>query len=160
MFEQPAGKEEKDRSRLIMIVSGVAVVAVVLLIILVSSYGKRTTTVTLSRPGSPEFDSYAKFITFKNIETSEGERFIGRYVRVQGWLHNEGDRTLDRLEVRIYCLGHNQELVKEKNVMLVPTIADRLEPGARLHMDLYLDQTPDPATIQPPKIELSGFKLR
>src|SRR5690242_9072596 len=38
MFEQPAGKVEKDRSRSVMILSGVAVLAVIVLVIAVTRF--------------------------------------------------------------------------------------------------------------------------
>jgi hypothetical protein len=59
MFEQPVVKSEKDRSQTIMILSGLAVLAVIVLIIVVTSLGRRPAQTDLSFVGSPEFDGYA-----------------------------------------------------------------------------------------------------
>ena len=51
MFEQPTGKVEKDRSRSIMILSGIAVLAVIVLIVAVTRL--KPTARDRDGPGQP-----------------------------------------------------------------------------------------------------------
>ena len=63
MFEQPAIKSEKDRSKTIMMVSGLAVLVVIVLIIAVTSFGRRQSVAEFAHTGSPEFDAYVPNVT-------------------------------------------------------------------------------------------------
>jgi len=160
MFEQPAGKEEKDRSRSIMILSGIAVVVVIVLIILVSSFSKKPTPIQMEKAGSPEFDSYLQFVTIRNIELHEGIRLNNRFGRIMCSVRNEGDRVLDGLQIRAYAVGFNGEVFREKFINAVPNNAERLGQGQSLQLDIYLEPIPDPGTIQDMKVEVAGLKLR
>src|ERR1044071_2627590 len=117
MFEQPVGKVEKDRSRLIIAASGIAVILVIALIVAVSSLSSRQSTkIDLSTAGSPEFDSYAQFISLADINRREGERLNNRYARILCKLSNSGDKTLSAVQLRIAALGYSGEVLKEKYV--------------------------------------------
>jgi hypothetical protein len=160
MFEQPAGKEEKDRSRSIMILSGIAVVVVIVLIILVSSFSRKPSQIVMNKAGSPEFDAYSQSVSFTNIELHEGIRLNTRFGRIICSVHNEGDRVIEGLQVRAYAIGFNGEIFREKTITVVPNNADRLGPGQALPLDIYLEPIPDPSTIQDMKVEVAGLKLR
>src|SRR5215211_7926324 len=159
MFEQPAGKVEKDRSRSVMILSGSAVLAVIVLIILVTSFGKKPAMVQMSRPGSAEFDSYAQFISITNIETRHGERLNLKYARILCTVRNTGDRVLDGLQLRAYVIGLNEELLREKIITPVPEIKPTLGPNQTISIDVSLEPVPDATLIKDMKIELYGLKL-
>jgi hypothetical protein len=161
MFEQPSGKEEKDRSRSIMILSGMAVVVVIVLIVLVSSFSKKPTPIAMAHAGSPEFDDYARFVTIGNIDLHHGiTGFNNRFGRIICTVHNEGDRLIEGLQIRAYAVGFNGEVFKEKFVNAVPNNAERLEPGQSLKLDIHLEPIPDPATIQDMKVEVAALKLK
>jgi hypothetical protein len=160
MFEQPAGNEEKDRSRSVMILSGIAVMFVVVLIILVTSFGKRAAPLEIARPGSPEFDSYAQFIKINNIDKRHGERLNNRDGRIRCTVENAGDRVLSGLQLRAAAVDLGDVLVREKIISPVPNIKEMLGPGQSVDIDLYLEPIPDPSTLKDMTIEVYGLKLK
>ena len=107
MFEQPAGKVEKDRSRTIMMLSGVAVLAVVALVVLVSSVSKKPAPLEFARRGSSEFDSYIGSVKVSSIEKRKGERLNVFYGRFLLTLENAGSRTISGLQVRLAAIDMN-----------------------------------------------------
>lgn len=161
MFEQPAGKVEKDRSRLIMIVSAVAVVAVIGLIVLVGSLGRREPeTIQMSGPGSPEFDSYAPNLMINDLEKWEGERLNARYGRITALIRNAGDRVVTGLQVRATVTGLNGETFKQRTVTLIPGMREVLGPNGVVEVDVYIEPIPDPAQVKDMTLEISGIKLQ
>jgi hypothetical protein len=160
MFEQPAGKEEKDRSRSIMILSAIAVVVVIVLIVLATSFGKRPATEALFKAGAPEFDAYVQFITINEVSKYHGVRMNTRYGRMECGVGNEGDRVVEALQLRAFAVGFNNEVLKEKILNAVPGSADSLPPGTSVRMEIYLEPIPDPTTIMDMKIEVFAFRLK
>jgi hypothetical protein len=159
MFEQPAGKVEKDRSRSVMILSGAAVLAVIVLIILVTSFRKTPTRIEMSQRGSGEFDSYAQFVTISNLDTRHGERLNTKYARMLCTVQNTGDRVLDGLQLRATVIGLNDELIREKIITAVPDVRASLGPNQSMNIDVSLEPVPDAALIKDMKIELYALKL-
>jgi hypothetical protein len=161
MFEQATGKEEKDRSRAIMILSGLAVVVVIVLIVLVTSLSRREAPVVLSRAGTPEFDSYVQLVTFNNISKFHGERLNNRYGRITCVVENQGDRTIEGLEVRAYALGLDNQIHKERIIKVVPNgTNEELGPSQTVRIEVFLEPIPDPSTIQDMKLEVFSLKLK
>lgn len=161
MFEQPVGKVEKDRSHLIIGVSGVAVVLVIVLIVAVSSLSTRQTAkIEMSAAGSAEFDSYAPFVTVSDMVQYEGERLNNRYARIRCKLTNTGEKTLAGVQLRIAALGYNSETLKEKYVTPIPTTNEILNPNQSISLELFMEPIPDPAEIMQITVEVSGLKLK
>jgi hypothetical protein len=161
MFEQPAGKVEKDRSRMIMVLSAVAVLGVIVLVILVSSGGDSgPSEVLVSRPGSAEFDSYAQSVKISDVEMRTGERATGSYGRVMCTVQNSGDRVLVGLQLRGVAIDFNSQVLKEKIITPVPNQKETLGPNQGMEIDLYLDPIKDRSQIMDMKIELYGLKLQ
>jgi len=160
MFEQPIGKVEKDRSRSIMILSGVAVLAVIVLIVLVSSFGKKPSPIEFSRAGTAEFDSYSQYIKINNVEKFTGERLNVRYGRFQCSVENSGDRVIMGLQLRLAAIGFNTELFREKIVTVVPNNKDTLQPDESMRVDASFEPIPDKAEIQDMTIEVYSLKLK
>jgi hypothetical protein len=160
MFEQPTGNEEKDRSRTVMILSGIAVMLVVVLIILVTSFGTHTAPVETAQRGSPEFDSYAQFIRIDIVDKRHGERLNQRYGRIICKVENTGDQILSALQLRAAAIDLGDVTVKEKIVHVVPNSADSLGPNRSLDLDVYLEPIPDPSGIKDMVIEVYALKLK
>jgi hypothetical protein len=159
MFEQPAGKVEKDRSRSVMILSGGAVLAVIVLIVLVTSFRKTPTKVEMAQRGSAEFESYAKLVNISDPDTRHGERLNTKYARILCVVQNKGDRVLDGLQLRASVIGLNDEVIREKVVTAVPDIKGSLGPNQSVNIDVSLEPVPDAALIKDMKIELYALKL-
>lgn len=161
MFEQPVGKVEKDRSRLIMIVSAVAVVVVIGLIVLVGTLGRREPEkLQLSGPGSSEFDSYAPYLAITDLEKFEGESLNSRYGRVTARIRNTGDRIVTGLQVRGTAIGLNDEILRQRTVTVVPGVRDVIDPNGSIEIDLRIDPIPDPTQVKEMTLEIAGLKLQ
>ena len=160
MFEQPAVKSEKDRSQTIMILSGVAVLAVIVLIIVVTSLGKRPAQTDVAHAGSPEFDMYAPNLKIGNIDKRSGERLNIRYARILCTVENAGDSVLVALQLKAAIIGTGGQLLKEKIFTPVPTTRDALGPNQSMNIDVSVERVPDPSEIMDMTIELYGLKVR
>lgn len=160
MFEQPAAKSDRDRSQTIMILSGLAVLAVIALIIIVTSFGRRPAPLELSHAGSPEFDEYAPSVRIGNIEKKTGERLNIRYARIICTVENTGDRVLTGLQLRAAVLGTGGQLLRDKAFTPVPNNRDTLGPNQAMNIDISVERVPDPPDIMDMTIELWGLKLK
>ncbi|MFY9607175.1 MAG: hypothetical protein WAU45_01010 [Blastocatellia bacterium] len=160
MFEPRAGNEEKDRSRSVMIVSGIAVTLVVVLIILVTSFRKHNTPLESARAGSAEFDSYAQFIKINNVDKRHGERLNNRYGRITCTVENTGDSVLSALQLRAAAIDLGDVVVREKIITPVPNIKETLGPNQSMPIDLYIEPIPDPLTLKDMIIEVHGLKVK
>ena len=160
MFEQPVVKSEKDRSKTIMIVSGVAVLVVIVLIIAVTSLGRRQSQTEIANAGSPEFDAYAPNVRIVNIEKKTGERMNIRYARILCTVHNAGDQVLVGLQLRAAIIGTGGQVLKEKIITPVPNTRDNLRPNEAMNIDVSVERVPDPSEIMEMTIEVYGLKLR
>lgn len=160
MFEPKAGNEEKDRSRSVMILSGIAVTLVVVLIILVTSFRKHSSPLETSRAGSSEFDSYVQYIKIDSLEKRHGERLNNRYGRITCTVENAGDRVVSALQLRAAAVDLGDVVVREKIITPVPNIKDTLGPNLSMAIDLYLEPIPDPSTLKDMTIEVYGLKVK
>lgn len=160
MFEQPAQKSEKDRSRTIMILSGLAILAVIALIILVTSFARRPSQTEFEHAGSTEFDAYAPSVLISNVEKRTGERITGRYALILCKVQNTGDKVLIGLQLKATVIGTGGQLIREKVITPVPNNRDTLEPNQTMKIDVSLEGVPDPSEIRDMTIELNGLKLK
>jgi len=162
MFEQPKENIEKDRSRLVVMISGIAVGAVILLIVLVTSFCKSGGQVEMAGQGSDEFNSYASNIKVELIDKFVGERELSevvKYARLICNVTNDGDRTLVGLQLKGTAVGFNNETLREKVITYIPGPHRELEPGERIRVELSMEPIPDPSTIMDFKVEVAGLKL-
>ncbi|MGA9772412.1 MAG: hypothetical protein WBV94_25490 [Blastocatellia bacterium] len=184
MFEQPNGKIEKDRSRSIMILSGIAVLAVIVLIVAVTRLKPAAkvemdpvSPVSQAYPESePEFEkmpcppqnvpqteaqAYAPniLITENDKRTGEYANLNSKYVRILCNIRNGGDRTLVGLQMRMVLFGFNCETLKEKIISVIPEKRGSLAPGESLSIDVSIDKAPDKSEIMHMRIEPYALKL-
>jgi hypothetical protein len=160
MFEQPAGRVEKDRSRLIMLSTGAIVLLVIGVIVLFSSYCTRDVIVEMARAGSPEFDSYAPFVSIAINDKRTGERLGVKYGRLLCTVRNDGDQVLVGLQVRAVVLGFNNEVLLEKVTTHIPKPKDSLNPHQSMDIDLNIEPIPDPSQIMDMAVEIHALKLK
>lgn len=184
MFEQPTGKVEKDRSRSIMILSGIAVLAVIVLIVAVTRLKPAArqeldlvSPVSQSYPESePEFEkmpcppqnvqqteaqAYVSNILIRDIDKRVGEypNLNSKYVRILCSIKNGGDRTLTGLQMRLVLFGFNCETLKEKIIGIIPERKSALGPGESVSIDVSIDRSPDSSEIMHVRIEPYALKL-
>ena len=184
MFEQPAGKVEKDRSRSIMILSGIAVLAVIVLIVAVTRLKPtaqiemdRVSPVSQSYPESEsdfeqiycpaqdvpqtEAQAYVQHILITDIDKRRGEypNLNSKYVRILCTIKNAGDRTLSGLQMRMVLFGLNCVTLREKIITLIPEKKTTLGPGESVSIDLSIDRIPDQSEVIHMRIEPYALKL-
>ncbi|MFL6278250.1 MAG: hypothetical protein ACJ74G_23955 [Blastocatellia bacterium] len=160
MFEQPVGKVEKDRSRMIMLMSGIAVLAVIALVVIVTSMSKKQAPLEFARAGSSEFDSYSGSVKVSGIEKRKGERlnvFYGRFIFT---LENAGNKTINGLQMRMAAIDMNAQVVKEKIITVIPTLREPLGPGQSARLDLSFEPIPNPDELQDMTIEVYSLKTQ
>ncbi len=162
MFEQPAGRVEKDRSRLIMLSSGVTVLLIIFgLIVLSSSYCSREVAVEMARAGSVEFDSYSPFVSIAINEKLTGERRLGgKYGRLLCTVRNDGEQVLVGLQVRAVVLGFSNEVLLERVISPIPKQREALNPHQSMDVDLNIEPIPDPSRIMDMAVEIHALKLK
>ncbi len=160
MFEQPTTQSEKDRSRTIMILSGLAILAVLVLIIAVTSLARKPAQTEFAYAGALEFDSYAGNLAINNVEKFHGERITGRYVRIQGKVENTGDRAVIALQLKATVIGTGGQLIREKIITPVPSTRDELNPGEAMRVEVSLEGVPEPWEIRDVTIELHSLKVK
>ncbi|MEK6301055.1 MAG: hypothetical protein AABO41_10065 [Acidobacteriota bacterium] len=184
MFEQPNGKIERDRSRSIMVLSGIAVMAVIVMIVVVTRL-KPTAKVEMeqvspvsqaypeSAPDSKELpcppqsisqseeQGYVANVLFRDIDARSGEysTLNSKYIRMLCTVNNAGDRTITGLQVRMVLFGFNCETLKEKIISVVPEKRSALGPGESLNLDVSIDRTPHRSDIMHVRIEPYALKL-
>jgi hypothetical protein len=160
MFEQPAGRVEKDRSRLIMLSTGAIVLLVIGVIVLFSSFCSREVVVEMSRAGSQEFDSYSPFVSIAINEKLTGERLEVKYARLLCTVRNDGDHGLAGLQVRAVVLGFNNEVLLERVISPIPKQREALNPHQSMDVDLVIERIPDPWQIMDMAVEIQALKLK
>jgi len=158
MFEQPAGRVEKDRSRLIMLSSGAMVLLIIGVIILSTSYCSRDAAVEMARAGSPEFDSYSPSVNITINDKRTGERLNVRYGRLLCTIRNDGDQVLVGLQVRSVVLGFSNEVLVERITSPIPRQRDVLNPHQSMDIDLNME--PIPELIMDMKVEIYALKVK
>ena len=160
MFEQPAGRVEKDRSRVIMLSTGATVLLIIGVIVLFSSYCTREPAVEMSRAGSPEFDSYSPFVSIAINDKRTGERLGVKYGRLLCSVRNDGDQVLVGLQIRAVVIGFNNEVLMEKVSTHIPKPKESLNPHQSMDVDLNFEPIPDPSQIMDMAVEIAALKLK
>ena len=160
MFEQPPVKAATDRSRTIMVLSGLAVLGVIALIIIVTSVARKQAQAEFAHAGSPEFDAYATNVSISDVEKRTGELMIGsKYAVIECTVRNTGDRVLVGLQLKATVIGTDGQLIREKVITPVPTTRKALDPNQAMRIEVSLERVPDPWEIRDITIELYGLKV-
>src|SRR5690242_16337917 len=113
MFEEPAADPKKDRSRLVIVLSTIAVLVVIALIIVVGSRSsrQRASGIEMSRPGSPDFDSYSQFVQITDVVKETSSTLLGRRLGIlRANVRNTGDKALTGLRIRAAAVGFGNEV--------------------------------------------------
>lgn len=183
MFEQPVGNVEKDRSRMIIIISGIAVFVVIGVIIMYHLLSSPTQRTELVGPGATEYDSYIENVKISNINMTTGKRLNNYFGRIRCIVQNTGDRTITGLRLRGVAIGYTDAPVdfplkdmtpsqlddflkprpeaklNEKIVTPIPLRVSELPPGQTLDIDLNIEPIPDMSPMDM-VIQVIGLKLK
>jgi hypothetical protein len=138
-------KKGLNKGFVIGIVIGVVVIAAVigLLLSLRPSVDDQKAKILegLSRAGTPEFDAVTKDIIISTDDrTVESPNGFGRIsMFIVGKIRNKGTKTINALEVNVAVIDQLNAIVKEKNVLVVPTQREKVSPGEIIPITLSLD---------------------
>lgn len=93
------------------------------------------------REGSPEFDAITKDIIIstsdKTVEYSNA--FGTMSMSIVGTVKNKGSRVINGLEVNVSVIDQFNQVVKDKNVLVVPTQQPQFGPGETIPITLSID---------------------
>jgi hypothetical protein len=163
MFEPPAANAEQDRSRLILALSGVAVLVVLAAIIVVSSKSssKPSAEATMPQAGSAEFDSYASFVKINNLDKWTSSTLIGRRLAIlRAVVQNTGDRTIIGLKLRGTVVGLGGETLSQRISTQIPRVRQSLAPGETMQVTVQIDPIPDPGEMSDMTLDVYALKLK
>src|SRR5215471_15107986 len=163
MFEQGADSVEKDRSRLIIALSGIAVLIVIALAIILSQNRSRQPSIEsqMSRQGSPDFDSYAPLVKITDLQKMTSSTLIGRRLAIlNATVQNSGDKVLTALQIRAAAIGFGGEVLIQKIALPVPRQRDTLGPGESMKISIQIDPIPETDKIMDMTLDVYGIKLK
>jgi hypothetical protein len=162
MFDQSETTEGKDKSRVVMALSGLAVLLVAALIIIVASRPPaQMTEQEWPGPGSPEFDSYAPNIVISGIDRITNSTLLGRsQALIKFTLENKGDKVVKGLRIKASATGFGGETLAFRNATPVPRQKETLGPGETARVEIQIDPIPDPAKIQDITLQVTGLLLK
>ncbi|MCS6806694.1 MAG: FxLYD domain-containing protein [Acidobacteriota bacterium] len=166
MFESPLESEAKlSRGRSIKIVAITAAVFAVLLAVFLYLNHRYESKATIEsepyRAGSPEFDSYLKFVELEQQDPQGSENLLGQIIVVaNAILHNRGDKTLNHVEVRavVYDAAGNE--IAERTARPVPRVRRQLAPGESMLVRVNVDSIPAGSVPAAAQVVLTGLRFK
>ncbi len=84
------------------------------------------------REGSPEFENYTKEIIISTNTDGLIEKYTGLgdiIMEINGRIRNKGDKTLNGLEVSVGMVNLQNEMIKDRKVLVIPNKYPELKPG-------------------------------
>ena len=113
------------------------------------------------RPGSPEWDRYAKLVALDDPEADEAKRALGDTVMtLQTTARNFTGKTITGLEIRGAVVDHDGKPVKQRTVVVIPGRQAELDPNKTMRVAILLDGFTDEDDRANIKMEVTGFILK
>ena len=158
-------EEPESRRTLIIVVAVAAAVVIALFFYLLmragGSGGGEPRLAGAIRPGSAEFDQYKSQIVYDDPEAYESPRALGDIVMsLKTTVRNLSNKTINGLEMRAVVVDHQNQPVKERTLIIIPTRQPELAPNKTLDVSITLEgfkETDDRANI---KMEITGVKFK
>jgi hypothetical protein len=114
-----------NKGLLIGAVVGVAAIAAVIGLMMLQPSGEDKRAAVLAdavREGSPEFEQLRNDLVFADKDSTESPLALGTIsMFIFGEVKNKGNRVFSGLEVNVAVLDQQNQVVKEKNVLVVPS---------------------------------------
>ncbi len=143
--ENSAEKKGINKGYVIGALVGVALIAAIIVAIFLQPPGEDLRAKMLEgvfREGSPEFAAVTKDIIIstdmdKTVESPTG---MGRVLMaIVGRVRNKGDKTVNILEINCAVIDQQNNVVKEKDILVVPQRIATLGPGENIEVTLALE---------------------
>lgn len=166
--DKNASTESQSRTLIIVVAIIAALLIAALFYFLMRATGGGTVTPILAgaiRQGSTEFEQYRSQIVVDEPEATEARRPLGDIVMtLQTTVRNFTGKTLSGLEVQGAVVNHQDQPVKQKTVVAIPSVVPggitELPPNKTAVVRIVLDgmtETDDRANI---RMEITGFKFK
>lgn len=157
--------EDKSRRTLIIVVAVIAAIFIggffYLLLRKSVASSPAPTLQGAIRPGSPDWDKYAKLIALDDPEADESKRALGDTVMtLQTTARNFTGKTITGLEIRAAVVDHDGKAVKQRTLVVVPGRQPELDPNKTMRVAIVLDGFTDEDDRANIKMEVAGFILR
>jgi hypothetical protein len=114
------------------------------------------------RAGSADFDKYKKLIAVDDPEAEEAKRALGDWVMtLHTTVRNLTGRTISGLEMRAAVVDHQNQPVKERTVVVVPSEEHpEIEPNKTLRVQVQLEGMTDSDDRANIKMEVTAFRFK
>lgn len=157
--------EEKSRRKLIVFVAtfAAAFIAAFFYLLLRSSVAPTAppTLASAIRPGSPDWDTYHARIALDDPEADEAKRALGDIVMtLHTTVRNFTGRTINGLEMRAAVVDHQNQVVRERTLVVIPGRRDELEPNKTLSVGINVEGFTDGDDRANIKMEVTAFRFR
>lgn len=167
MFESPELSSAKaSRNRALMII-GLAVVVFVAIIATVLFYLSQHRAVQQAsatmpyRAGSPQFESYKRFIEIEQREPEAASNLLGQVQAVaRAYVRNRGNRTIVLLELRGVAYDADGNEIAYRLARPIPKLRPQLAPGESMAVQVNIDTIPAGANPYAARVELNGLRLK
>jgi hypothetical protein len=113
------------------------------------------------RPGSPDWDTYQKRIALDDPEADEAKRALGDIVMtLRTTARNFTGRTIDGLEMRAAVVDHQNQVVRERTLVIIPGRRDELAPNKTMSVAINVEGFTDSDDRANIKMEVTGFRFK
>ena len=113
------------------------------------------------RPGSPDWDKYQKLIALDDPEADEAKRALGDIVMtLHTTARNFTGRPIDGLEMRAAVVDHQNQVVRERTLVVIPGRRDELGPNKTMSVGINVEGFTDSDDRANIKVEVTGFRFR
>ena len=167
-FESSATAKKESRTMVIVVAIIAALLIAVLFYFLMRATGGGVATPRLEgalREGSPEFEQYRSRIVLDEPEATQANRALGDIVMtLKTTVRNFSGRTLSGLEVRGTVVDHQDQPVKQRTVIVIPSRVPggppELAPNKTVEAFVTLDGMTDSDDRANIKMEITAIKFK
>ena len=162
MFE--LDKSPKSHLAWKLLPAGGVIVAVVIALLAYlggPSYSPPVELEGVLRQDDPTFKWYSNYLRLERPKASLATTFAGnRAVLCSGVIHNEGEKTLDVVEIRITLFNYDEPIWEAVKTPIRPgNFAKSLAPLKTYRFDLYLEDLPDEWKSSHAELEINGVRF-
>src|SRR6266704_3096393 len=113
------------------------------------------------QPGAPEWDKDSKLITLDDPEADEAGRALGDIVMtLHTTVRNFTGRTINGLEVHAAVVDHQNQIVKDRTLVVIPGRRAELEPNKTMYVAINVEGMTDNDDRANIKMEVTAFRFR
>lgn len=111
--------------------------------------------------GDPDFDWYQKYVELENPKIEMGLNFAGkRIVKFAGLIENEGEKTLDIVEVKLSFFNYDELVWETTKTPIRPgPYTPPIPPLSNRSFSIYFEEIPEGWKASHAEMSLQGFRF-